>query len=138
MNKVIISGNLTKNPEFSILGSGKRRCVFSVASTRKFKNKDGIYEADFVSCVSWDHTADFIRNYFNKGNSIEVEGWLRVDRYEDEAGKTQWRTSVVVEYAGFCGKKSNTSGRKTDGESYPPFEYNPEMTYGSPKSEDPF
>lgn len=114
MNKIILSGNLARNPEFSVLPSGKRRCFFNVAATRRFKNKDGVYEADFISCVAWEHTAEFIQTYFGKGDSIEVEGWLKVDRYEDETGKTQWRTNVIVDYAGFCGKKSDTNSKRND------------------------
>lgn len=105
MNKHLITGNLTKDPEFKVTNSGKPRCSFTVACQRPFKNTDGKYDTDFITCVAWEKTAEFIHSYFTKGQSIEVEGWVKVDKYTDNSGNTRWTHTTVVTHAGFNGLK---------------------------------
>lgn len=106
MNKIVLSGNLTKDPEMRSTKAGKPMCYFTVASPRRFKNADGNYDADFIQCVAWDKYADFVNNWFKKGNAIIVEGWLKIDKFTGDDGNTRWTTQVVVDRVEFCGNKT--------------------------------
>lgn len=111
MNKHMVTGNLTRDPEFKITTSGKSRCTFTVASQRPFKNSEGRYDADFINCVAWGKTAEFINGYFKRGQSIEIEGWVKVEKFVDNAGNTKWSTVTVVTHAMFNGRKSELDER---------------------------
>ena len=105
MNTIILKGRLTKDPELKATQSGISICRFCVAVTRRF-NKD---EADFINCVAWRGTAEFISEYFKKGQEICLSGALTVNRWENEDGKSEWSSEVTVDNAEFCGSKSEKS-----------------------------
>lgn len=109
MNKAIIMGRLTADPELRQTQSGISSCRFTVAVNRRFKNDKGEYEADFISCQAWRQTADFITKYFHKGSMICVEGTLRTGSYQDKnhSDVTHYTTDVLVENAEFCGSKND-------------------------------
>ncbi len=73
MNRVIIMGRLTADPELRQTQGGADVCRFTVAVNRNFKNAQGEYEADFISCTAWKQTAEFICKYFRKGQMICIE-----------------------------------------------------------------
>ena len=105
MNTIILKGRLTKDPELKATPSGISICRFCVAVNRRF-NKD---EADFINCVAWRGTAEFISKYFKKGQEICLSGALTVNRWENEEGKSEWSSEVTVDNAEFCGSKSEKS-----------------------------
>ena len=105
MNTIILKGRLTKDPELKATQSGISICRFCVAVNRRF-NKD---EADFINCVAWRGTAEFISKYFKKGQEICLSGALTVNRWESEEGKSEWSSEVTVDNAEFCGSKSEKS-----------------------------
>lgn len=108
MNKVVLIGRLTADPELRQTQSGISCCRFTVAVNRKFKNKDmDQYEADFISCVAWRQTAEFVSKYFSKGKMIVVEGSLRTGSYTDKnhSDVTHYTTDVFVDGVEFCGDK---------------------------------
>ena len=105
MNTIILKGRLTKDPELKATQSGISICRFCVAVNRRF-NKD---EADFINCVAWRGTAEFISKYFKKGQEICLSGALTVNRWESEDGKSEWSSEVTVDNAEFCGSKSEKS-----------------------------
>ena len=112
MNKVIITGRLTADPELRQTQSGVSSCRFTIATDRKFKNKaTGKKEADFISCVAFRQTADFIGKYFTKGKMIAVEGSLRTGSYQDRnhPDVKHYTTDVLVDNVEFCGDKGNTT-----------------------------
>lgn len=112
MNSVQIIGRLTADPELRQTQSGISCCRFTVAVNRKFKNKDtDQYEADFISCVAWKQTAEFITRYFSKGKMIALEGMLRTGSYQDRnhADVTHYTTDVFVNNVEFCGDKGSNS-----------------------------
>lgn len=112
MNKVILIGRLTADPELRQTQNGTSFCRFTVAVNRKFANKDtGEREADFISCQAWRQTAEFINRYFKKGQMIAIEGTLRTGSYQDKnhSDVTHYTTDVLVENAEFCGSKSDNS-----------------------------
>ena len=109
MNKVIIIGRLTADPELRTSQNGTASCRFNVAVNRKFKNQNGEYDADFISCVAFKQTAEFISRYFSKGKMIALEGTLRTGSYQDRnhPDVTHYTTDVFIENVEFCGDKGS-------------------------------
>lgn len=108
MNKVILMGRLTKDPEMRQTQQGTSVCRFSLAVNRRFA-KEGQMTADFINCTAWRNTADFISKYFHKGNMIAVVGSLNTSSWEGQDGKKQYSMDVLVDEAYFTGSKENTS-----------------------------
>jgi len=112
MNKVIITGRLTADPELRQTQSGVFTCRFTVATDRKYADKNtGERQADFISCTAWRQTAEFICKYFAKGKMILVEGSLRTGSYPDKnhSDVTHYTTEVFVDNVEFCGDKGNNN-----------------------------
>lgn len=107
MNKVILMGRLTHDPELRTTQSGISSCRFTIAVNRKFKNQNGEYDADFISCVAWRQTAEFISRYFSKGSMICISGSLRTGSYTDKnhSDVTHYTTDVYVDGVEFTGEK---------------------------------
>lgn len=120
MNKVIIMGRLTANPELRQSRSGVSNLRFTVAVNRNFKNQNGEYDADFISCVAFKQRAEFIARYFSKGSMICVEGSLRTGSYTDKnhSDVTHYTTDLYVDNAEFCGSKGDNGGNNNGGNSY--------------------
>lgn len=97
MNKVILVGNLTKDPEFITTNNGISVCRFTIAVNRKFKNEDGNYDSDFINCVAWRNTADFVSKYSHKGNKVGVSGSIQTRTYDAQDGSKRYVTEVVVD-----------------------------------------
>lgn len=117
MNNVILMGRLTADPELRQTPSGISSCRFTIAVNRKFKNKEtNEYDADFITCVAWRQTAEFVSRYFSKGSMICVSGSLRSGSYTDKnhSDVTHYTTDVFVENVEFCGSKNdgNNSGNQ--------------------------
>lgn len=106
MNKVIIKGRLTADPELSNTSTGVEYCNFTVAVDR-YVGKDKESETDFIPCKAWRQSAVFVSKYFAKGKEILVEGSIRFDKYEKDGEKRTF-ASVSVERVEFCGGKSDT------------------------------
>ncbi len=115
MNKVIVMGRLTTDPELKQTQGGTSVCRFTVAVNRNFKNSHGGYDADFISCTAWRQTAEFICKYFGKGQMICIEGTLRTGSYQDKnhSDVTHYTTDVLVDSAEFCGSKADSSAQKS-------------------------
>lgn len=110
MNKVIIMGRLTADPELRQTQSGIASCRFTVAVDRRYADKNtGERQADFISCTAWRQTAEFVSRYFNKGKMIAVEGSLRNNNYQDRnhPDVTHYTTEVYVDNVEFCGDKGS-------------------------------
>lgn len=110
LNKVIIMGRLTRDPDFKQTQSGIAICNFSVAVERKFKDsKTGERLTDFLECTAFRGTAEFISRYFSKGNMVLVEGNIQNNNYTDNNGVKHYSNNIMVENVSFCGGK-NESG----------------------------
>ena len=109
MNKIILVGRLTRDPELRSTSTGISTANFTVAVNRNFKNKDGQYDADFISCVAFRNTADFVSKYFKKGNLICLDGRIQTRNYDAQDGTKRYVTEVVVENVEFVGGKSDNS-----------------------------
>ena len=113
MNKVILVGRLTADPELRQTQSGVASCRFTVAVDRRFADKTtGERQADFISCTAWRQTAEFVSRYFNKGKLIAVEGSLRNNNYQDRnhPDVTHYTMDVQVDNVEFVGGKGDNGG----------------------------
>ena len=82
MNKAILIGNLTRDPETRTTASGVTMCQFTIAVNRRFVNQQGVREADFIPIVTWRQTAELCSRYLSKGRKVAVEGVIQVRSYD--------------------------------------------------------
>lgn len=94
MNKVLLTGRLTRDPEMRALASGKHVTSFSVATNEYVGN--GREKAEYHAVIAWDRLADISAQYLGKGSMVAVEGRLQTRQWDDEAGKRHWKTEVVA------------------------------------------
>lgn len=109
MNKVEIVGRLTRDVEIRTTESGTVTARFSIAVSRRFKNAEGVYEADFINCVAFGKTAEFIEKYFSKGSMIGVTGRIQTGSYTNKDGQKVYTTDVVIEECEFVTSKSDNN-----------------------------
>lgn len=110
MNKVILVGRLTRDPEVRYSTSGDNQLAiarYTLAVDRRFR-RDGEQSADFIRCVSFGRTAEFAEKYFHQGTKIVAEGRIQTGSYQDKDGKTVYTTEVVVENQEFAESKANS------------------------------
>ncbi len=107
MNKAILMGRLTRDPEIRTTDVGTSVCNFSIAVNRRFV-KEGQQQADFINCVAWRQQAEFICKYFTKGSMIAVVGTIQTRTWDGQDGKKQYATEVVVDETHFTGSKAET------------------------------
>lgn len=111
INKAILFGNLTRDPELKSLPSGTQVTSFSIATNRVWKDKDGNKQesADFHNIVVFGRQAENVAQYLKKGSSAYVEGRLQTRSWEDQDGKKNYRTEVVADRVQFGPKSSGSS-----------------------------
>lgn len=107
MNKVLLTGRLTKNPELKYTTSNVAVNQFSLAVNRNFKNAEGVYEADFINCVAYRKSAELIAEWTKKGDLLGIEGRMQTRSYDDKEGNKRYATEVIVDNVEFLatGKK---------------------------------
>lgn len=118
LNRVILMGRITQDLEVRQTPSGVSALTFNIAVDRNFKNQSGEYDADFITCVAWKNTAEFIGKYFGKGRMIALEGQLRSRVYEDKNGTKHYVTEVYVDSASFTGEKTAHSEQRATQNSF--------------------
>lgn len=106
LNHIVLQGRLTKDAEIRYTQSEKAVASFSIAVDRGRDNG-----ADFINCVAWEKTAQFIDKYFSKGDMILIEGRLQSRSYEDKNGNKRTAFEVVVGSVNFCGGKAKTEDK---------------------------
>ena len=111
-------GRLTKDPELKYSQNGTAKCAFTLAVNRKYANQDGKREADFISCIAWQKTAEFVAQYFKKGQQMALEGRIQVRTYDDTNGQRRWATEIVVEQVEFAGYKQTGQNNHENEMSY--------------------
>lgn len=113
LNKVMLYGNLTRDPELKQTQSGQSVCSFSLATNRTWKDKSGQKQeqAEFHNCVAWGKTAELLQQYMTKGSALYVEGRLQTRSWEAKDGGKRYTTEIVVENMQFGPRKS---GQKVD------------------------
>jgi len=111
MNNVCLVGRLTRDPETRITPNGLVVTRFSVAVDRRFK-RDGEQTADFINCVSFGKTAEFVEKYFGKGQRIGLTGRIQTGSYTNKEGKKVYTTDIVAEDVEFVESKRQDSDSK--------------------------
>ena len=113
LNKVVLAGRLTADPELKQTQSGLPVLSFTLAINRRFqKTADGQpaqQQADFINCVAWRQTAEFISRYFHKGSSLCVTGSIQTRTWTDNTGAKRYATDVVVDEAMFVDSRSDSN-----------------------------
>lgn len=107
LNKVILSGRMTADPELKQTNSGNAVLSFTIAVDRRYQ-KDGEKQTDFINTTAWSKTAEFISKYFRKGSAICVVGNLRTRTWMDQNGQKRYATEVMVEEANFVESKADS------------------------------
>lgn len=105
LNKVIVMGRMVRNPELRRTNSGAAVASFTIACDRDFKSDGGEREADFIECVAWRNTAEFVSKYFSKGRMAVVSGRLQTRNWTDKEGNKRKATEIVAESVYFGDSK---------------------------------
>ncbi len=108
LNKVILMGRLTANPELRQTPNGVSVATFSLAVERNYSPQGGQRATDFINIVAWRNTADFVSRYFAKGQLVAVEGSIQTRSYDDKNGNKRTAFEVVVDQAYFAESKRDT------------------------------
>ena len=108
LNKVILMGRFTRDPELRSTPQGISTCSFSIAVDRNFVRQGEERKADFINCVAWRQTAEFISKYFKKGSMVALEGSIQTRSWDDQDGKKRYATDVVVSQEYFAESKRDS------------------------------
>ncbi len=109
MNKVILIGRLTRDPEMRSTASGLNSTTFTIAVNRTFTNQNGEREADFINCVAWRKQAENIAKYCQKGAQVAVDGRIQTRSYDHQDGTKRYVTEVIADNVTFLSAKGATS-----------------------------
>ena len=114
INKVILVGNLGKDPELRYTPSGSTVCIFSLATTEKFKGKAGEAreQTEWHNIVAWNGLAEICGEYLHKGKQVYVEGKLQTRSYEDRNGVKRYKAEIVISQMQMLGNKVSDDGKK--------------------------
>ncbi len=125
LNKVILVGRLTRDPDFRQTQNGTAICRFAVAVDRNYKNSQtGEREADFINVIAWRAQAEFVSRWFHKGSMIIVEGSLQNDNYTDSNGTKHYAMQVVADNISFGESKSASQSSGYGYQQQPQQQYN--------------
>jgi len=117
INRVVLVGRITRDPEVQQTNGGISYVRFSLACDRPFKNQNGEKSTDFINCIAWRQQADFMKAYIKKGNMVGVDGRIQVTTYQDQNGNNRQVFDIYVESV------ANLEPRRNDGfQPTPPFE----------------
>lgn len=108
MNKVLLIGNLTRDPELTETPSGVSVCRFSIAISRNYTDADGERQTDFFNCVAWRGQAENVARYTSKGKKVAVSGSIQLRNYEDNQGIKRTAVDIVAQEVEFLSPKSET------------------------------
>lgn len=115
MNKIILIGNLTKDPELTQTSNDISVCRFSLAVGRKFANQDGERETDFFNIIAWRQLGEICHKYLKKGNKAAVNGSLQVRKYQAKDGTEKTMVEVVAEDVEFLTPKNAQNNGENEG-----------------------
>lgn len=142
MNKVILIGRLSRDPEMRTTGSGISVTRFTVAVSRPYNPQNGQPATDFINCVAWRRQAENIAKYCSKGSQVAVEGRIQTGSYDGNDGQRHYTTDIVADNVTFLGSRRDSG----ESSSYSNTDYSQPMpSYNEPQemettdvSEDPF
>ncbi|MFJ6210572.1 single-stranded DNA-binding protein [Lysinibacillus sp. NPDC092081] len=110
INRVVLVGRLTKDPELRYTPNGVASCRFTVAVNRTFQNQQGDREADYISCQAWRKQAENLANFMKKASLIGLEGRIQTGSYEGQDGKRVYTTDIVADSIQFLEPRNSTGG----------------------------
>lgn len=114
INRVVLIGRLTRDPELRKTQNGTSVCSFTLAVNRR-QNQDGTQDADFINCVAWNKLADNIQLYQKKGNQLGIEGRINTRSYDNQQGQKVYVTEVIAENVQFLTLRKDFNGQNTLG-----------------------
>ena len=142
MNKVVLIGRLTRDPELRYTSNSNTAvCNFSIAVDRPLNPNTGTREADFIPVVVWNKQAENVKNYLTKGSQVAVEGRIQTRSYDDQNGQKRYVTEVYANNVEFLGSKNsnNASSSSSDSEPTPyDFKEDEEKSKGTNVDNNPF
>lgn len=109
MNKVVLIGRLTRDPELRYTGSNLPVATFSIAVNRPFSNQAGEREADFINIVVWRKQAENCKNYLTQGSQVAIEGRIQTRNYDDPNGQRRYITEVIADNVEFLGSRNSST-----------------------------
>lgn len=118
LNTAIIMGRLTADPELRTTAGGVETTRFTVAVDRDFQQQGQEKQTDFINCVAWRQSAQFITKYFRKGSMIAVQGSIRTGSYTAQDGSKRYTTDIQVDRANFCGSKAESGTNAGNSDRY--------------------
>ena len=138
MNKVLLTGRITKDPEIRYTQNGLANLLFTIAVDRQVRDASGNRQADFVSCVAWGQQADFMSRYVKKGNMLAITGRIQVRNYQGQDNQTHYVTEVVVESVeNLSPRDQATQGQMNQGyqgqQNFQQPQQNPYQGYNNPQ-----
>jgi single-strand DNA-binding protein len=113
MNKVILIGRLSQDPEMRTTPNGVATTTFNIAVSRNFTNQNGERETDFFRCVAWRKQAENIARYCHKGTQVAVEGRLQTNNYEAQDGTRRYSTDIVCDNVSFLGSRGDSTNQNS-------------------------
>ena len=119
MNKVILMGRLTKDPEVRYSASSEPMAIarYTLAVNRRFK-REGEPDADFINCVAFGKAGEFAEKWFKKGMLVAVSGRLQIRTFDNEQGQRQWFTEVLLDDQHFAESRQSFEGRQEQDDNY--------------------
>ena len=134
VNRTILVGRLTRDPELRKTQGGKSVLNFSVAVNRQFNRE----QADFINCIAWEQTADFMANYLTKGSLVSVEGRIQTGSYEDATGKKIYTQDVVAERVQALESRAQRQEQPAGNANFAPsYQAEPQTTYVNDRNDEP-
>ncbi|MBE5780674.1 MAG: single-stranded DNA-binding protein [Clostridiales bacterium] len=115
MNKAIVIGNITRDPDVRMTGSGISVCTFTVAVQRRFANQNGERQADFIPVVCWRGLADNCGKYLKKGSKVGVSGSIQTRSYEAQDGSRRYVTEIIADEVEFLDRVGGGENRQNMG-----------------------
>lgn len=119
MNKVNLLGRLVKDPELKYTQSGTAVVSFTMAVDRRFQKQGEERQADFINCVAWQKTAEFVANYFTKGQLMALSGRIETRTWDDAEGVKRYATEVIAEDVYFAESKKNSESATSKAPAQP-------------------
>ncbi|GAA0437110.1 single-stranded DNA-binding protein [Lentibacillus halophilus] len=141
LNRVVLVGRLTKDPDLRYTASGVAVANFTVAVNRPFSNQQGSRDADFINCVVWRRAAENLANYMKKGSMVGIDGRIQTRTFEGQDGKTVFMTEVVADSVQFLESKASSQNKGQQSSGYQPNQnhnQNQNQPDQQPASDNPF
>ncbi|MGY0694144.1 single-stranded DNA-binding protein [Virgibacillus sp. FSP13] len=120
LNRVVLVGRLTKDPDLRYTPNGVAVANFTLAVNRPFSNQQGNREADFINCVVWRRPAENLANYMKKGSMVGVDGRVQTRTFEGQDGKTVFVTEIVADSVQFLESKGSSQNKGQGAPSFQP------------------